>query len=75
MLQCFVCSLIPQVSEKKLATGQSFIRKEIISYRIGTLVVKMNSFVPLLGKFEDVKSPFQIIRKLLSKGLRGSNNI
>jgi len=25
------------VSEKKWATGQSFIRKEITSYRIGTL--------------------------------------
>ena len=38
MLQCFVCSLIPKVSEKKGATGQSFIRKEITSYRIGTLI-------------------------------------
>ena len=37
MLQCFVCSPIPKVSEKKGATGQSFIRKEITSYRIGTL--------------------------------------
>ena len=37
MLQCFVCSLIPKVSEKKGATGQSFIQKEITSYRIGTL--------------------------------------
>ena len=37
MLQCFVCSPIPKVSEKKWATGQSFIRKEITSYRIGTL--------------------------------------
>ena len=37
MLQCFVCSPIPKVSEKKLATGQSFIRKEITTYRIGTL--------------------------------------
>ena len=37
MLQCFVCSLIPKVSEKKGATGQRFIRKEITSYRIGTL--------------------------------------
>ena len=39
MLQCFVCSLIPKVREKKGATGQSFIRKEITSYRIGTLVI------------------------------------
>ena len=38
MLQCFVCSPIPKVSEKKWATGESFIRKEITSYRIGTLV-------------------------------------
>ena len=38
MLQCFVCSPIPKVSEKKWATGQSFIRKEITTYRIGTLV-------------------------------------
>ena len=37
MLQCFVCSLIPKVSEKKWATGQNFIRKEITSYRIVTL--------------------------------------
>ena len=37
MLQCFVCSPIPKVSEKKWATGQSFIRKEITTYRIGTL--------------------------------------
>ena len=34
----FVCSPIPKVSEKKGATGQSFIWKEITSYRIGTLV-------------------------------------
>jgi hypothetical protein len=27
----------PKVSEKKGATGQSFIRKEITCYRIGTL--------------------------------------
>ena len=39
MLQCFVCSSIPKVSEKKWATGQSFIQKEITSYRIGTLAV------------------------------------
>ena len=39
MLQCFVCSPIPKVREKKGATGQSFIRKEITSYRIGTLVI------------------------------------
>ena len=39
MLQCFVCSPIPKVSEKKGATGQSFIRKEITSYRIGTLII------------------------------------
>ena len=38
MLQCFVCSPVPKVSGKKGATGQSFIRKEIITYRIGTLV-------------------------------------
>ena len=37
MLQCFVCSPIPKVSEKKWATGQSFIPKEATSYRIGTL--------------------------------------
>ena len=37
MLQCFVCSPIPQVSEKKWATAQSFIQKEITTYRIGTL--------------------------------------
>ena len=37
MLQCFVCSPIPKVSEKKWATGQSFIGKEITSYIIGTL--------------------------------------
>ena len=37
MLQCFVCSPIPKVSGKKWATGQSVIRKEITSYRIGTL--------------------------------------
>ena len=30
----------PKVSEKKGATGQSFIRKEITCYRIGTLVPK-----------------------------------
>ena len=34
MLQCFVCSPIPKVSEEKGATGQSFIRKEITTYRI-----------------------------------------
>jgi hypothetical protein len=38
MLQCFVCSLIPKVSEKKWATSQSFIWKEITNYRIGTSV-------------------------------------
>ena len=37
MLQCFVCSPIPKVSEKKWATSQSFIWKEITTYRIGTL--------------------------------------
>ena len=38
MLQCFVCSPIPKLSEwKKGATSQSFIRKEITSYRIDTL--------------------------------------
>ena len=30
---------IPKVSEKKWATGQSFIRKEITTYRIGTLTL------------------------------------
>ena len=40
MLQCFVCSPIPKVSEKKGATGQSFIRKEITTCRIGTLDIK-----------------------------------
>ena len=39
MLQCFVCFPIPKVSEKKWATGQSFIRKEITTYRIGTLML------------------------------------
>ena len=39
MLQCFVYSPIPKVSEKKEATGQSFIRKEITTCRIGTLVL------------------------------------
>ena len=37
MLQCFVCSPIPKVSEKRGATGQSFIQKEITTYRISTL--------------------------------------
>ena len=44
MLQCFVCSPIPKVSEKKWATGQSFIRKEITGYRIGTLVLSVVNF-------------------------------
>ena len=40
MLQCFVCSPIPKVSEKNgQPVGQSFIRKEITSYRIGTLAI------------------------------------
>ena len=43
MLQCFVCSPIPKVSKKKWATGQSFIRKEITSYRIGTLVESLTN--------------------------------
>ena len=30
----------PKVSEKKGATGQSFIPKEITTYRIGTLVLQ-----------------------------------
>ena len=38
MLQCFARSPIPKVGEKKWATGQSFIRKESTTYRIGTLV-------------------------------------
>ena len=42
MLQCFVCSPIPEVSEKKGATGQSFIRREITTYRIGTLIGQHN---------------------------------
>ena len=42
MLQCLVSSPIPKVSEKKGATGQSFIRKEITSYRNGTLVFNMS---------------------------------
>ena len=37
ILQCFVCSPIPKVSEKKGATTQSFIRKEITSYKLHTL--------------------------------------
>ena len=44
MLQCFVCSPIPKVSEKKWATGQSFTQKEITSYRIGTLVCEAAIF-------------------------------
>ena len=44
MLQCFVCSPIPKVSEKKWATGQSFIWKEITSYRIGALIRFFFSF-------------------------------
>ena len=42
MLQCFVCSPIPKVSEKKGATGQSFIWKEITTYRMGTLAEAAN---------------------------------
>jgi hypothetical protein len=38
ILQCFVGSPISKVSEKKWATGQSFIQKEITTYRIGTLM-------------------------------------
>ena len=38
MLQCFVCSPIPKVSEKKGATSQSFILKEITTCRIGAFV-------------------------------------
>ena len=45
MLQCFVCSPIPKVSEKKGATGQSFIWKEITTYRIGTLILWSSAFV------------------------------
>ena len=48
MPQCFVCSLIPKVSEKKWATGQSFIQKEITTYRIGTLGVMYIHFVKIL---------------------------
>ena len=38
MVQFYVSSPIQKVSEKKWATAQSFIRKEITTYRIGTLV-------------------------------------
>ena len=48
MLQCFVCSPIPKVREKKWSTGQSFNRKEITSYRIGTLAFHNFEFVVLL---------------------------
>ena len=37
MFCIFPDSLIPKVSAQKWATGQSFIRKEITTYRIGTL--------------------------------------
>ena len=37
------------MSEKKGATGQSFIRKEITSYRIGTLV-----FVEILSNVKKI---------------------
>ena len=40
----------PKVSEKKGATGQSFIRKEITSYRIGTLARPL-----FRGKIQTVK--------------------
>ena len=49
MLQCFVCSPIAKVSEKKGATGQSFIWKEIASYRIGTLVNLLGGFILTLN--------------------------
>ena len=45
MLQCFVCSPIPKVSEKKEATGQSFIRKEITTCKIGTLEMAYTFFI------------------------------
>ena len=57
MLQCFECSPIPKVSEKKGATGQSLIRKEITSYRIGTLACWV-----LHCHFEQKQNvPFEII--------------
>ena len=43
MLQCFVCSPIPKVREKKGAVGQGFIRKEITTYIIGTLDLLIKS--------------------------------
>ena len=52
MLQCFVCSLIPKVSEKKWVTSQSFIRKEITSCRIGTLVASI--LARLLESYQDI---------------------
>ena len=51
MLQCFVFSPIPKVSGKKWATGQSFIQKEITSYRIGTLAHPNFFRLGLLGLY------------------------
>ena len=45
ILQCFVCSPIPKVSEKKGATTQSFIRKEITSCKLHTLVLLLSTLV------------------------------
>ena len=42
MLQCFVCSPIPKVSEKN-GQRQSFIRKEITTARIVTLVASVTT--------------------------------
>ena len=61
MLQCFVCSPIPKVSEKKWATGRSFIRKEITTYRIGTLVDKKgNMGGGRLSKIADFETTYRI---------------
>ena len=54
MLQCFVCYPIPKVSEKKWATGQSFIWKEVTSYRIGALVARYYLVNDLKPKKSDV---------------------
>ena len=56
MLQCFVCSLIPKVSEEKGATGQSFIRKEITTCRIGTLVAIKEMGIKYMGIFNSTFS-------------------
>ena len=61
MLQCFVCSPIPKVNEKKWATGQSCIRKEVTSYKIHTL----GNFVSLSRKLGNIfyHFPYYSIRR------------